>query len=450
MNRFELDDMLTRWMAGELAEEELARLEAELEADSASRQRLRQHAMLDDMLREMSETKPEETHPKPALPIIESIGGWGVTSSLIFFSTLIVAFAIWSWWQPGQQGGNAQPEVAINAPPKNELQPVKSVKIASGATELELPGVGKVIIEGPSDFELIGPKSARLTRGRIKFRITEETGRGFVVKTPYGEVTDLGTEFGLDVSEKGKAGLVVFEGAVDLRMAQNAPEAAALRLVGGDGVTFGQSGGFDRIMSIVTGKSATFQAADESLAEDSKPLSPAISDNLQASDTKRFYEIVPGGFGEDVRAYVDRKYEWNGRDEGGIPDFLQGADYVLPFNDDKGKPLEITLTITRPTTVYIMYDDRGPPPKWLKKNFVDTGYDVGMDEDEGPIGKTRPGMALERGPGKSIDRVFSVWRCDVAAPRKIVLGSSEGTKGARSMYGIAFVPLSGAVPTATN
>jgi hypothetical protein len=271
-----------------------------------------------------------------------------------------------------------------------------------------------------------------------------------VVETPYGEVTDLGTEFGLDVSETGKAGLVVFEGAVDLRMAQIAPEAEAMRLVGGDGVTFGEGGEFDRIMSIVTGNSATFQPADESPAGDAKPLSAAISDNLRASDTKRFYEIVRGGFGEDARAYVDRKYEWNGIDENGIPEFLLGADYVLPFNDDKGKRLEITLTIARPSTIYIMYDDRGPPPKWLRNNFVDTGYDVGMDEDEGPIANRRPEMSIDRGPGKSIDRVFSIWKCEVTAPRKIVLGSSGGTRGARSMYGIAFVPLPDTDPIAAN
>ena len=45
-------------------------------------------------------------------------------------------------------------------------------------------------------------------------------GKGFVVETPYGEITDQGTEFGIDLTEKGQAGLVVFEGAVDLRVAE--------------------------------------------------------------------------------------------------------------------------------------------------------------------------------------------------------------------------------------
>jgi ferric-dicitrate binding protein FerR (iron transport regulator) len=441
MNRFQLDDMLTRWMAGELTDEELARLEAVLEAEPESRQRLRQHAMLDDMLREMGEAKPEASTAKPALPIVESLGGWGVTSSLVFFSTLVVCLAIWWWQRPGQQPDNPPREVAVEPQPAHQLPTVSQVKLASGATELELPGIGKVIVEGKSDFQLIGPKRARLTEGRIKFRITGKAGHGFVVETPYGEVTDLGTEFGLDVSDKGKAGLVVFEGMVDLRMAKEPQQAPALRLVGGDGVTFDKGGQLDRIMSIVTGKAATFQPADEPVADDAKHVSTGIRDNLPASDTKRFYEIVRGGFGEDARAYVDRNYEWNGLDEAGIPEFLRGADYILPFNDDKGKKLEITLSVGRPATVYIMFDDRGKPPKWLQRDFVDTGFDIGMDEDQGPPGNMRPTATTGRGPGKSVDYVFSIWKREVNVPGQIVLGSREGARGSRSMYGIAVVPL---------
>jgi hypothetical protein len=235
--------------------------------------------------------------------------------------------------------------------------------------------------------------------------------------------------------------LVVFEGTVDLRMAKEPVQAPALRLVSGDGVTFGKGGQLDRIMSIVTGKAATFQPADEPLVGDAKPENTSIRDNLPASDTKRFYEIVRGGFGEDARAYVDRNYEWNGLDEAGIPEFLRGADYILPFNDDKGKKLEITLSVSRPSTVYIMFDDRGKPPKWLQRNFVDTGFDIGMDEDPGPPGNMRPTAALGRGPGKSVDYVFSIWKREMNVPGQIVLGSREGARGSRSMYGIAVVPL---------
>jgi hypothetical protein len=329
---------------------------------------------------------------------------------------------------------------------------VAGVSLESGTTKLSLPKVGYAVFEGPAEFELLSPMRARLSSGRMKMRITEPMGRGFVVETPYGEVTDLGTEFGLDVGSKGKTGLVVFEGMVDLRMARESQDSPTFsrveRLVGGDGVTFDQVGQLDRIMSIATGKSATFQSGDELAAESSRSIIAGVSDNLRASDTKKFYEVVPGGFGEDVLAYVDRKYEWNGLDANGIPKFLVGGDYVLPFNDDKAKGIEITVTVARPATVYVLFDSRGKPPKWLSRDFVDTGLKVGMDENE-PEYETRksdfrPTSELGKGPGNSIDYSFSIWKRELAAPGTVVLGPRGGVRTGvrrRSMYGIVVTPL---------
>lgn len=322
---------------------------------------------------------------------------------------------------------------------------VAGVSLESGTTKLSLPKVGYAVFDGPAEFELLSPTRARLTSGRMKMRITEPMGRGFVVETPYGEVTDLGTEFGLDLSSKGRAGLVVFEGMVDLRVARESKQSSEFsrveRLVGGDGVTFDRGGQLDRIMSIATGKSATFQSADELLAKSSHSIIAGVSDNLRASDTKKFYEIVPGGFGEDVRAYVDREYEWNGLDEKGIPKFLLGGDYILPFNNDKAKDIEITVSIAKPATVYILFDGRDPPPRWLKRDFVDTGFKIGMDEYEASQSDVRPTSKLGKGPGDSIDYSFSIWKRDLISPGKIVLGPRGGITKRRSMYGIVATPL---------
>ena len=365
----------------------------------------------------------------------------GATRYLLAAVLLFVGLGIWML----RFNSPVQPQAGV-APSSNAPLEIYSTRLDSGTTRFTLPNVGYVIVDGPAEFNLLGPMRARLNSGRIKMRVTEESGHGFVVETPYGEVTDLGTEFGLDVSDKGKAtGLVVFEGKVDLRVAEQPEHATTFsrveRLVGGDGVTFDRIGQLDRIMSIVTGKSATFQRENESRPEDSEPLIAGISDNLRASDTKRFYEIVRGGFGEDARAFVDRAYEWNGLDEGGLPSFLVGADYILSFNDDKGRRLKITLSIARPATVYILFDNRGTPPKWLTQAFTQTDSYVGMDEDQGPAGYSKPNMKIGRGPANSVDYVFSVWKQDVAAPGSIVLGPREGPKGSRSMYGIVVVPL---------
>jgi hypothetical protein len=354
---------------------------------------------------------------------------------------LVSGMGVWMWYTNGRE------ELHARVSPDKEMNTeIFNTRLESGNTSrFTLPKVGYVVLEGPAEFTMLGPMRARLNSGRIKMRVTETTGHGFVVETPYGEVTDLGTEFGLDVSDKGKVGLVVFEGEVDLRVAQQERKTDTFsrveRLVGGDGVTFDRGGQLDRIMSIVTGKSPTFRSGEEYHNEDSEPLIARISDNLRASDTKRFYEIVRGGFGEDARAFVDRAYQWNGLDESGLPEFLMGADYILPFNDDKGRNLQITLSLARPATVYILFDDRGKPPNWLTNAFEHTGFEVGMDEDAGPTGGLRPDRKLGIGPGTDIDFAFSVWRQDVITPSSIVLGSREGPRGSRSMYGIVVVPL---------
>ena len=61
----------------------------------------------------------------------------------------------------------------------------------------------------------------------------------------------------------------------------------------------------------------------------------AVSDNVRSLETAKYYRVIPDGFREDCRAYVDRLHEWNGVDERGLPPFLVGGDYVMTFNDDK-------------------------------------------------------------------------------------------------------------------
>ena len=50
----------------------------------------------------------------------------------------------------------------------------------------------------------------------MTLHVTNPRGRGFVVETPQGQVTDLGTEFGVDVAGDSNTDVVVFEGAVNL------------------------------------------------------------------------------------------------------------------------------------------------------------------------------------------------------------------------------------------
>jgi hypothetical protein len=174
----------------------------------------------------------------------------------------------------------------------------------------------------------------------------------------------------------------------------------------------------------------------------------SVTDNLESSQTAKYYRIVARGFHEDCQAFVDRLHQWNGLDDRGIPPFLDRADYVMTFNDDKVRHnLRIAVTLAKPARLYLLVDDRVAPPPWLAESFVDTGWDVGIDEGFDDVEYVKTSI----GAGKSIENAASLWAMDVEAPTTVLLGSLQSEKTSspprmveRLMYGIVAVPLNGA------
>jgi hypothetical protein len=461
-----IDLLVSQLLDTGLSEEQRAALLMQLQGDAESCDLLVEHFMLHAALRReigshrpatLSESLFSEPTPLVLLPIVADTGhplaapsesppalGFFTFGALgwTLFTALLAAVAVTFWVQGGWQnpGADGAGRVAESKP-----FPVSSVRLDSGTANLALPGVGHVIVEGPAEFELVEPLRARLNRGRIKMRVTEKSGHGFTVETPFGNVMDLGTEFGLDVSEKGQAGVVVFDGAVNLQVAESSDKPDFSRtehLERGDGVTFREGGKLDRIMSIVTGSAATFQQRTDERAG-SKSVILDVSDNRRTTETKKFYEIVPGGLREDVQAYVDRpQHDWNGVTSDGLPSYLVGADYVKPFNDDKvQKNIEINVTLSCPAKLYVFFDDRLPTPAWLKKVFRKTSDKIGLDVGDW-AGSKRHFIRAD-GPGVSIDAQFSIWVRTVKEPSTVTLGPNafDPINTSSGMYGIAAVAL---------
>lgn len=359
---------------------------------------------------------------------------------------LLVTIAAWKY-QWLESAGNSPQQAAIGTT-KSEagdypLLSIGEIRIDEGTARLRLPDVGHVLVEGPAELELLTPKRLRLTKGRINVSVTEPTGYGFVVVTQHGEITDLGTVFGVDATDEKRSGVVVFDGSVDLRMPGAAGAAVEAppteRLNGGDGVLFRSDGHLDRIVSIYTGNVATFEQVSQRHESSKNPIISKVTDNLRTQDTKRYYQIVNGGLEDDVKAYVDRPHQWNGVSTTGLPDFLRGADYVMTFNDDKRDyHLDVTVTFDRDANVYVFFDKRSPIPSWLVTNFEDTGIEIGLDEGYSPRSKT---AAVAEGAGNSIDTRFGIWKSIASRGETLVLGPPKGqqisaTEG-NAMYGIA-------------
>lgn len=118
------------------------------------------------------------------------------------------------------------------AAPIDELLGKGRYEILSGLAELNIsPGVS-LAIEGPALFKLIDRNRVEVKRGRIAANVTD-SGQGFTVVTPLGEIIDWGTRFGVRVGEDGSCEAHVFEGEIELIQdgnSQRLTDTEALRL----------------------------------------------------------------------------------------------------------------------------------------------------------------------------------------------------------------------------
>jgi len=313
------------------------------------------------------------------------------------------------------------------------------LQLEGGAIELTFDAGAQVTVFGPADFEITSATSINCQRGRVT-AVVDERGKGFVVQTPRAKVVDLGTQFGLSISEKGETEVVVFQGSVDMSYAPpaGAHGAPTRRLRQGEAMLLNNSGEFQRVVSVQRNDFLT--AVDVVRRRPPEPVIADVHDNIRTAEGVKSYQIVRGGLEEDAPCFVDRNHQWNGIDRAGLPQFLLGADYVMPFNDDKfASQLQLKLDLLRPANLYVFLDNNMEVPEWVRKDFVDTGVDIGLD---GSKTEWHQSHELADGAGNSVDFPFSVWRRHVKKAGTITLGSVNPPKlGTRSygfnMYGIA-------------
>ena len=335
----------------------------------------------------------------------------------------------------------------------SRLQVGQTISFASGKAKLVYDAGVEVALTGPCSFEILTASSAFCREGVIAARVGK-SGRGFKVETPYAQIIDLGTEFGLQVDKEiGSAEVVVFKGSVDLEYAadNSGKNRDRRRLYMGEGAQVNRSGTLSRIVSISSGQFGRNESFLNFFAE--RPaLITGVHDNIKRHDSMKFYEIVRAGMREDALAYVDRpEHQWNGVTSAGMPEYLLGGDYVKFFNDDKvTSELEVRVTVSQPVSLFVLFDDRTEPPEWLTRQFVDTGDNIGLDIAPYTFrGKTYTwndrvsDLRSAVGPGNSVDDILSVWRMDIESPGEVFLGPSGRNAedlANVTMYGVVAVP----------
>lgn len=130
------------------------------------------------------------------------------------------------------------------------------LELAAGLVEIACNSGATLVLEGPARFELSGPHSASLLRGRLTTTVSKAgggplaaasaTGSLFTVQTPSAVVRDRGTQFGVEVDAVGKTSVHVFEGLVECA-GWGFGTAPMAKLTAGEGATVDPRGAVRRL-----------------------------------------------------------------------------------------------------------------------------------------------------------------------------------------------------------
>ena len=94
----------------------------------------------------------------------------------------------------------------------------RKYELVSGLMEITYDTGAKVILQGPVTYEVESRNGGFLPVGKLTGKVENEKAKGFSVRTPTATVTDLGTEFGVEVAKSGKTTSHVFRGSVRVQV----------------------------------------------------------------------------------------------------------------------------------------------------------------------------------------------------------------------------------------
>ena len=241
MNKQRLEELLLAWEEDRLTTEESAELKQLLTAHPEARQRLVETGVLESVAGARVRAWEKFGAGAVAKPgnVIESprLGWFRWVPFAAAACAAIFAVVMWKMGRPasrevaheaGYVAELAGTEAAVWAegtPPLHAGENLKpsTLERVSGRIELHFMEGASVAVQGPAKIELVSDKRMRLISGRLSADVPTRA-IGFTVDTPVSEVRDLGTRFGVAVTDSGATETHVFEGEVDVM-----PNAAADR-----------------------------------------------------------------------------------------------------------------------------------------------------------------------------------------------------------------------------
>ena len=305
---------------------------------------------------------------------------------------------------------------------------LREIRMRSGSARVRLSSGVLVSWNGPVTLDFTSPMRMRVREGKVTADVGD-FAKGFVVDTAQASVVDLGTRFGVEAAPSGSTHVVVLEGQVEVHEPdRNARKGTLLTSLSiGEGVRIDPSRQPFPLKFLKFGP-----GTDEWTALPSAPPEAVLTDatnNLPPASKSYDYNIRIAAMHPGVRAWKAERAWWFPLDSDTFPEWLEGADLFANRRfDGRHQDFELTLTLSRPATVFVFHDVRNPAPDWLRERFQDTGYRLRFEEH-----------TSRKTGSQSVSFPFAVWKCDVLSAGTLTLGSAltPDTPAQTFTYGVA-------------
>lgn len=116
----------------------------------------------------------------------------------------------------------------------------RQLRLEAGLVEVTFRDGAIAIIEGPAVFRIDSKSSSTLDRGKLAARVGEEA-RGFKVHTEHATITDLGTEFGVEIHDETTS-VAIYEGEVRVAFVDDRGGQRSVRATAGGLVKVDRAG----------------------------------------------------------------------------------------------------------------------------------------------------------------------------------------------------------------
>ena len=227
----EFQDLIDQSLNETISEVDMKALEERMLQDSQSRIHYLNSVGLHASLRRRFSSQQEEegTILFPGQSIFTRKTVWAVAACLVLFFWLLifqvsnrpfaeVAHVIGAYRADGvtyKTGETVEPGI---------------LSLSRGLLRLDFSNGARVTVQGPAELEVFDQGRVLLHKGLVTATIPE-SAVGFVVDTVAAHVVDLGTSFGVSVSENGQTEVCVFDGEVEVSLPREEGAAEVSHLV---------------------------------------------------------------------------------------------------------------------------------------------------------------------------------------------------------------------------